>query len=82
MPAKKVQVYLTQYCPYCHAAKRLLTSKGVEFEEIDVTDDDEMREKLVKMSGGKETVPQIFVDGKNIGGYDDLVAYYNSGKTI
>jgi glutaredoxin 3 len=82
MPAKKVQVYVTQYCPYCHAAKRLLKSKGVEFEEIDVTDDDEMREKLVKMTGGRETVPQIFVDGNSIGGYDDLVVYFNSGKSV
>jgi glutaredoxin 3 len=82
MPAKKVQVYVTQYCPYCHAAKRLLKSKGVEFEEINVTDDDEMREKLVKMTGGRETVPQIFVDGNSIGGYDDLVVYFNSGKSV
>ncbi len=80
--AKKVVVYVTKYCPYCHAAKRLLTSKGVDFFEIDVTDDDLMREKLIEMSGGRETVPQIFVDGKPIGGYDDLVAFYNSGKTI
>ena len=82
MLTKKVQIYVTKYCPYCHAAKRLLTKKGVEFEEIDVTDDDPMREKLVKMSGGRETVPQIFADGKSIGGYDELVALYESGKTL
>lgn len=78
----KVTIYTTNYCPYCHAAKSLLTSKNVKFEEIDVTDDDALREKLVKMSGGRETVPQIFADGKNIGGYTELVAYFQSGKTL
>jgi glutaredoxin 3 len=80
--AKKVVVYVTGYCPFCHAAKRLLKSKGVEFEEIDVSGDDAMREKLVQMTGGRETVPQIFVDGKSIGGYDDLAQLYASGKKI
>ena len=78
----KVTIYTTEYCPYCIAAKRLLTSKRVKFEEIDVSDNDELRDKLVQMSGGRETVPQIFVDGKCIGGYDELVEYYKSGKTI
>lgn len=78
----KVLIYTTQYCPYCVAAKKLLKSKKVEFEEIDVTDDDRMREKLVQMTGGRVTVPQIFVDGRSIGGYDDLVELYRSGQTI
>lgn len=73
---KKFIVYTTQYCPYCTAAKKLLQSKKIEFEEIDVSDDDAMREKLVKMTG-METVPQIFIDGKSIGGYDDLVVYFS-----
>ncbi len=64
------------------AAKRLLKSKGVDFEEIDVTDDEALRERLTQISGGRETVPQIFADGKSIGGYDDLVLYFNSGKTL
>ena len=79
---KDVVVYTTQSCPYCHAAKRLLSSKKVSFTEIDVTGDDAMREKLVAMSGGRETVPQIFVGGKSIGGYDDLVRFYEKGGTI
>ena len=79
---KKVVIYTAQYCPYCTAAKKLLKSKNVIFDEIDVTDDDAMREKLVKISGGRETVPQIFVDGRCIGGYDDLAALYQSGKTL
>ncbi len=72
---KKVVIYTTRYCPYCSAAKKLLQSKKVVYEEIDVTDDDAMREKLVQMSGGRETVPQIFIDGKSIGGYEDLVRF-------
>jgi glutaredoxin 3 len=79
--AAKVVVYTTRYCPYCHSAKSFLRSKKVPFEEIDVSEDDAMRDKLVKMSG-QETVPQIFADGKSIGGYEDLVAYYGSGKTL
>jgi glutaredoxin 3 len=80
--AKEVLVYTTSSCPYCHAAKKFLASKNVPFKEIDVTDDDAMRGKLVTLSGGRETVPQIFVDGKCLGGYDDLVAYYQSGNKI
>lgn len=79
---KKVVIYTTQYCPYCTAAKKFLRSKQVDFQEIDLTDDDAMREKLVQMTGGRETVPQIFADGKSIGGYDELVEFYNSGKTL
>ncbi len=78
----KITVYTTQYCPYCRAAKQLLKAKGVSFEEVDMTEDDAARQKLVEMSGGRETVPQIFADGKCIGGYDDLVKYYQSGKSL
>ena len=80
VPAKVV-VYTTSYCPYCHAAKEFLRSKKVAFEEVDVTGDDAMRQKLVELSG-QETVPQIFADGRPIGGYEELVAYYRSGKAL
>ncbi len=79
--AKKVEVYTTPYCPYCHSAKNFLKSKKIAFTEIDVSDDD-LRRKLIEKAGGRETVPQIFADGTHIGGYDDLVAYYQSGKTL
>jgi glutaredoxin 3 len=79
---KKVVIYTTRFCPYCVAAKKLLTSKNIHFEEIDITHDDEMWDKLVELTGGRQTVPQIFVDEKLIGGYDDLVKFYNSGKSI
>ena len=78
---KKVVIYTAAYCPYCHAAKEFLSSKKVAYEEVDVTRDEAMREKLVKMSG-QMTVPQIFADGKSIGGYEDLVRYYQTGKTL
>ena len=80
--AAHVVIYTTPYCPYCVAAKKLLTSKKVAFEEIDVSDDDALRAKLVKMSGGRETVPQIFADGKSIGGYDELARLYASGGSL
>ncbi|MGH7866002.1 MAG: glutaredoxin 3, partial [Candidatus Binataceae bacterium] len=68
----KVQVYTTLYCPFCVRAKMLLKSKGVEFEEIDVSDDSELRAKLVEMSGGRRTVPEIFINGEIVGGYEEL----------
>lgn len=72
---KEIIIYTTPYCPYCRMAKDLLRQKGAAFKEIDVSEDDAMREKLVQMSGGRETVPQIFVDGKSIGGYDELAEF-------
>ena len=79
--AKKVVVYTTDSCPYCRAAKELLVSKGVLFQEIDVTHDDVARKKLAGLSG-RQTVPQIFADGVSIGGYEDLVRFYRDGKTL
>lgn len=70
----EVIIYTTNYCPYCVKAKQLLHNKGVEFEEIDLSNDDAGRLELVKKSGGRKTVPQIFIDGQHIGGYDDLHA--------
>ena len=76
----KVEVYSTTYCPYCVRAKQLLDAKDVDYVEIDVTGDDEKRISLVEKSGGRRTVPQIFIDGQSIGGYDDLRALEESGK--
>lgn len=66
----QVVIYTTTYCPYCTGAKALLRSKNVSFEEIDVTDDPQRRAEMEKLSR-RRTVPQIFIDGKPIGGYDD-----------
>ena len=75
----EVTIYSTQSCPYCRQAERFLAGRGVAFKTIDVTDDDEMRLKLVELSGGLRTVPQIFIGGKPIGGYTDMVALDKRG---
>ncbi len=76
-----VVIYTTNYCPYCHAAKEFLKSKKVPFKEVDVSTDEVMRQKLVELSG-QETVPQIFSGGRSIGGYQDLVRYYQEGHRL
>ena len=76
----KIEVYSSNYCPYCVKAKALLERKGVDFEEIDVTNDDEARMALVKKANGLRTVPQIFIDDKHIGGCDDLYALDSKGE--
>jgi len=66
----QVVIYTTNYCPYCTGAKALLRSKNVNFEEIDVTDNPDKRAEMERLSQ-RWTVPQIFIDGQSIGGYDD-----------
>jgi glutaredoxin 3 len=75
-----IQLYTTNYCPYCVKAKALLTRKAAQFEEIDVTGDEAARIALVERSGGRKTVPQIFIHGQHIGGCDDLYALDKEGK--
>jgi len=77
--ADRVVVYSTPFCGYCGAAKRLLAGKGVEVTEIDVMFDPEQRRKMMEQSGGRQTVPQIFIDGRHIGGFDDLSALEANG---
>lgn len=67
----KVEIYTTSYCPFCTRAKALLRSKNVAFEEIDVTYDERLQEEVQRLSG-RRTVPQIFIDGKSVGGFDDI----------
>lgn len=76
----KVVMYTTQVCPYCMRAKALLRSKGVDFEEIDVGRDTRLREEAMRLSGGRRTVPQIFIDDRSIGGYDELWALDQAGE--
>jgi len=75
-----VVMYTTQFCPFCVRAKALLKHKGVLFEEIDVGDDDGLRLRMVEASGGRRTVPQIFIDGKSIGGFEELAALDRDGE--
>ena len=67
----QVVIYTTRYCPYCTGAKSLLRAKNVKFVEIDVTDDPAKRAEMERLSQ-RWTVPQIFIDGRPIGGYDDM----------
>lgn len=75
----KVQIYSKQQCPYCVRAKGLLTKKGVSFEEIDVETDEATRNWLVETTG-QRTVPQVFVDGRPLGGFSDIDALDKAGK--
>jgi glutaredoxin 3 len=69
-----VTIYTTQICPYCQRAKALLRKKGVEFDEIDVSYDSEMRLAMTRRAKGRTSVPQIFVGETHVGGCDDLYA--------
>ena len=76
----RVEIYSTLFCPYCARAKSLLEKKGVAFINIDVIEDTSKRDEMVRRSGGRQTVPQIFIDGEHIGGSDDLYALDRAGK--
>lgn len=76
---KEVTVYSTRTCPYCRQAEQFLTSRGVAFKKIDVTDDEDLRARLVELSGGMRTVPQIFIGARSIGGYTDMMALHRKG---
>lgn len=75
---KVIQVYSTSYCPFCDAAKALLQARNMPFEEIDVTDSE--KKIALKQRTGMMTVPQIFIDGELIGGYQELVALDQAGQ--
>ena len=78
MPA--VTIYTTESCVFCLRAKEYLRSKGIAYEEVDVTGDETARALLVERANGKRTVPQIFVGKVHVGGYTDLVALDREGK--
>jgi len=74
-----IEIYTTPYCPYCVRAKALLEKKGVDYTETDVSDGD-LRAAMTKRAGGSRTVPQIFIDGRHIGGCDDLHDLERNGE--
>lgn len=76
----QVEIYTTAFCPYCSRAKLLLGRKGVDFREYDSPHGSAEREEAIRRSGGRSTVPQIFIDGEAIGGCDDLFALDRTGK--
>lgn len=75
-----VELYTSPYCGYCHAAKRLLTQKGVTFSEIDISREPDRRAEMMKRAAGRHTVPQIFVGPTHVGGCDELYALERAGK--
>jgi glutaredoxin 3 len=76
----KVEIYTSPFCGYCFRAKRLLDSKGVAFEEYDVMMDQSKKREMVDRAGGRSTVPQIFIDGRHVGGSDELHDLDRAGK--
>ena len=76
----QIDIYTTRYCPYCIAAKQLLTSKNVAFTEIDVSGDPQGRSAMVTRANGRTTVPQIFIGTTHVGGCDDLYALDEAGE--
>ena len=77
-----VKFYTTTYCPYCVRAKMLLDKRAIPYDEIDVTHDAEARKWLVQATGGRRTVPQIFIHGQSIGGSDELHALDRRGDLL
>ena len=69
---KKIEIYTTNYCPFCIKAKTLLNKKNIKFSEIDVSNDEKLREKMTRMSKGARSVPQIFADNVHIGDCDKI----------
>lgn len=76
----EVLVYSKDYCPYCVKAKNLLKKKGAAFTEINVTQSEAKLQEMLSKSGGRKTVPQIFVGSTHVGGCDDLYALDAAGK--
>lgn len=75
-----VTIYTTSWCPYCRAAKTLLTKKGVDFTEVDVDGKPELRQAMTARAGGRTSVPQIFIGETHVGGSDDIHALDAAGK--
>ena len=78
MPA--ITIYTKSWCPYCSAAKKLLTEKGAAFTEIDIEKKPEARAEMIQKANGRSTVPQIFIGEKHVGGCDDLYALDDRGE--
>jgi len=75
-----VTIYTREYCGYCARAKALLASKGVDFEEKDATYSPDLRKEMIERANGGSTFPQIFINGRHVGGCDDLHALDRAGK--
>jgi glutaredoxin 3 len=76
----KIEIYSTAICPYCVAAKNLLKSRGLDYQEVRVDTDPAARAAMLERSHGARSVPQIFIDGEYIGGYAELAEASHSGR--
>lgn len=76
----QIEMYMKPTCGFCHAAMRLLDSKGVAFTKIDILSQPDRRAEMIQKAGGRSTVPQIFINGQHVGGYDDLSALNAGGQ--
>ena len=76
----RVEIYTKFGCPYCARAKALLGQKGVEYEEYEINAVPGKRDEMLGRSNGRHTVPQIFIDGRHVGGFDDLAALEHAGQ--
>jgi len=76
----QVELYTTMWCPYCSRARALLERKGVAYTNIDLDEEPDRRDEMIRRAGGRRTVPQIFIDGEHIGGCDDIVALDRAGR--
>lgn len=75
----EVIMYSSPNCPYCVAAKKLLADLNVSYQDINIQTDDSLREKMIQLTG-RRTVPQIIIDGKSVGGFDDLTVLHKTGE--
>jgi len=76
----KITVYTSENCVFCNSAKQLLRKKKLKFEEINISKDDKLKNEMIKKTNGMMTVPQIFVNSKHIGGFQELSDLTNSKK--
>jgi len=77
---KPVMLYTKTWCGYSKRAKQLLSEKGIDFEDVDVTEDAQREQEMVQRAGGKTTVPQIFIHGQHVGGYEELWRLNRKGQ--
>ena len=75
-----VEIYSKTFCGYCWRARSLLESKGIAFEEYVIDGGGPKRQEMIQRAGGRTTVPQVFIDGRHIGGFTDLLALERDGK--
>lgn len=76
----RIEIYTKFLCPYCARAKKLLDMKGAEYEEYEISMDGAKRQEMIQRANGRTTVPQVFIDGRHVGGSDDLAELERSGQ--